>query len=182
MIAKDKVPSAVREHLLANEEVMGKISCNSMRGEVDFYATDKRVLGFGRAGWWVFFFGIIGLMAQKTYVGAYEYSRISSVSLKTGRMTTYLVGGIVLGGIFLVLGLWMLTIPGAQAFGVIFLIPGLLSFVMLSILKTTYYQLEIHDLPENDLARWTMIRPRLGARRKSIKEFVETVEKKLKLP
>lgn len=147
-----KPPKSVQEVLRPNEQVIHKLSW----GRDDYYATDERILAFTRPAVWVGLFGLLGLLAQKTYSGHIEYSRISGITFNSYRPKPLVVFGIVVGVLFVVLSITSFVLPGEGnwIFGILCLVFGLLSAGFFCTKKVKLYQVEGIDLTKAEVSKW----------------------------
>lgn len=152
-----KMPERVKEHLLPDEDVTRRFS--SIWKE--FYATNKRVIGFERPDWVVMFLvlgllpGILALLlTRKTYLGAIEYSRISGVSRKLSRTVLIVALGLVIGLPLIIMGIVVLTTAPEPSNGWVLLILGLFILALCLYFRPSAYQFEIRDLPKNEARKW----------------------------
>ena len=177
-MAKIKVPEPVKERLLENEEVMGKVSTGSGSLIVDYYATNRRVLQFSTSSWWYLLTGVFYMLIPKPYRDAIEYSRISKVTLKEHRPKWQVVLGLVLGLPFIVVGIGVLVT--GEGIGLFFILLGLFAIGMLWGMKQAFYQFEIVGFSEQQMEDWRIVRPMFGFGRlkKEADEFAKMVEER----
>jgi hypothetical protein len=175
------VPENVKTHLLPDEKVIGRFS-SIFR---EYYATDKRLIGFQRPDWVQVLLipGILPgvlviILTRKAYMGACEYSKISGVN-------RVLQGQVILGlssaSPWLLEGSIVLATfedPGA---GFVLLIMGVFTFTTLWLGRPSSSRLGIAGLPKAEEREWFFSKSKGLKRKNSADEFAELIMTRIKL-
>src|SRR4030042_5240277 len=177
-----RVPKSMTKLLSPDEYVIGKITSPDR----DLYATNKRVLVFQKSLWYALFFllGILpGLLAwlltPKSLRRFVEYSRLLGTEFVSHRPTVNMICGLVLGLLFLISGIAVMTAfwgTGGAFFGWFLVFLGGLYIVMFCVIKQTYCQFKITNIGEIELKKWRIYLPKIGSLPGKIRQFARLVD------
>ena len=183
MSSTNDIPENVRTHLLADERVIGRFS-SIFR---EYYATDKRLIGFQRPDWVqvLLILGILpGVLAiiltQKAYMGACEYSRISGVNRLLQGQVILGVLGIIIGIPMVIGGIYVLATFEDPSGGFVLLIIGVFAFTALWLGRPSSYRLGIAGLPKTEERKWFISKPKWLKHKNSADEFADLIMTKIK--
>lgn len=175
---KFKVPKSVQEHLLPDEDVIGRFSTIWR----EYYATDKHLIGFGRPDWVQVFLvlgilpGILAiLLTRKVYLGTLEYSKISEVNRVLLRQVVLVALGIILGVPMVIGGIFVLATAEYPGGGWVLLIMGAFVIIALWLGRPSFYQLKIADLPKAQKRKWFISKSKGLQSKNSADRFAELI-------
>jgi len=182
MSSANDVPEKVQTHLLPNEKVIGRFS--SIWRE--YYATDKRLIGFQRPDWvqWLLILGLLpGILAiiltRKEYMGACEYSKISGVDrVRLGQVVLGALG-IIIGIPMIIGGIFVLVTFEDPGGGLVLLILGVFAFTVLWFGRPSFYQLRIAGLPKSEQQKWFFSKSKWLKHKNSADKFAELIMTKI---
>lgn len=183
MSSANHVSEKVKTHLLPDEKVIGRFS--SIWRE--YYATNKRLVGFQRPDWvqWLLILGLLpGILAmiltRREYMGACEYSKISGVSQVRIRQVIIALLATVVGVTMIVLGISILVTFGDQGGGLVLVIIGVFGFIALWLARPSFYQLRMEGLPKAEERKWFISKPKGLKHKNSADEFADLIMTKIK--
>jgi len=178
------VPENVKTHLLPDERVIGRFS-SIFR---EYYATDKRLIGFQRPDWVqvLLILGILpGILAiiltHKVYMGACEYSKISGVNRVLQGQVILGVLGIIIGIPMVIGGIYVLATFEDPGGGFVLLILGVFAFTALWLGRPSSYRLGIAGLPKAEERKWFLSKSKGLKRKNSADEFAELIMTRIKV-
>lgn len=179
-MAAIKVGGSVKKVLQPGEEVIGKIAGASPWDSVEYYATGRRMLRFERSGWWFFFFGLLGLLKRKEHTHTLEYSRLLGTEFVSHRPAYQVITGLIIGLITMVPGAAILVAfrgaEGVSYFGWFLILMGGVCVALLCGIKQTYCQFQISDVDRNELKKWRIYLPKIGAQAGKVRQFARLVD------
>lgn len=183
MSSANDVPEKVQTHLLPNEKVIGRFS--SIWRE--YYATDKRLIGFQRPDWvvWLLILGILPgvlgiILTRKVYMGALKYSTISGIKRVLLNQVVLVVLAIVIGAPLAIWGIVALATYEDPGGGLLLLILGVFAFTVLWLSRPSLYQLKIAGLPEAEGRKWVFSKSKGLKHKNSADKFAELIKSKIK--
>jgi hypothetical protein len=178
------VPENVKTHLLPDEKVIGRFS-SIFR---EYYATDKRLIGFQRPDWvqLLLILGILpGILAiiltRKTYMSALEYSKISGVNRVLQGQVIVGALGIIIGIPMVIGGIYVLATSEDSGAGFLLLIMGVFVFTALWLGRPSSYRLRITGLPKSEEREWFFSKSKWLKRKNSADEFAELIMTRIKV-
>jgi hypothetical protein len=184
MSSANDVPENVKTHLLPDEKVIGRFS-SIFR---EYYATDKRLIGFQRPDWvqLLLILGILpGILAiiltRKVYMGAFEYSKISEVNRVLLGQVVLGALGIIIGVPMVIGGIFVLATFEDPGGGLVLLIVGVFVFTALWLGRPSSYRLRIAGLPKSEEQKWFFSKSKGLKHKNSADEFAELIMTRIKV-
>jgi len=169
--------------LSPDEKIIGRFS--SIWRE--YYATNRRLIGFQRPDW-VPLLLILGLLpgilaiilTRKEYMGVCEYSKISGVDLVRIREVILGALGIIIGIAFVIWGIFVLaTLEDSGGIGLVLLLLGVFAFTVLWFGRPSFYQLRIAGLPKSEQQKWFFSKSKWLKHKNSADKFAELIMTKI---
>ncbi len=177
------IPEKVQKLLSSEEKVIGRFS-NVWR---EYYATEKRLIGFERPDW-VLFLLILGLLpgvltillTRKVYLGTLEYSKITEVNRVLFKQVGLTIIGIIIGVPMIIGGIVIIASTGDSGSGLILIILGIFAVITCWFYRPSFYQLKIEGLSNAQGGKWFISKAKGLHSKNSADRFAELIMTKIR--